>query len=333
METWTMNTLRSLVLAGLLGAAMTSPAAAQPAEIRVGTSGTANTVLALWMAQASGVYAAQNLKITFENMSGGSRGAEALRAGRIDVMHVGLSSVVQLNRRGADLRTIASLANIIRFGFFTTTAVKSAAELKGGTVAISALGSESDATVTLALQRLGLTRDDVTMKEYGDSPKRLAALKAGEIAATTLNEPFASAAREQGLPLLVNLAAEKVPWLFSTLVVNRSAIEGNRDVLARFLRATVEGNYLALADAAKAKEVLAKESRIADPKIVEISYHDFTQMTPLDVEPIRAGAENILAQFPPEVSRNLDNYIDRRILDDLKREGLFEAMDRKYGRR
>jgi len=327
------RTLLALALASPLAAAMTNPAAAQPDEIRVGTSGTANTVLALWMAQAGGFYAAQNLKVSFANMGGGSRGAEALRAGRLDVMHVGLSSVVQLNRGGADLRTIASLANVIRFGFFTKPSVQTAAGLKGGTVAISTFGSESDATVTLALQRLSLTYKDVTLKEYGDSPKRLAALLAGEIAATTLNEPFASAARERGLAPLVDLAAEKIPWLFSTLVVNRSMIEQNRDVLTRFLRATVEGNYLAVTDAKRAKEVLAKESGISDPKIVEISYHDFTQMTPLDVEPIVAGAESILAQYPHNVSRALDDYIDWRILNDLKREGLFAAMQQKYGKR
>jgi NitT/TauT family transport system substrate-binding protein len=327
------RTLLALALASPLAAAMTNPAAAQPDEIRVGTSGTANTVLALWMAQAGGLYAAQNLKVSFVNMGGGSRGAEALRTGRLDVMHVGLSSVVQLNRGGADLRTIASLANVIRFGFFTKPSVTTTADLKGGTVAISTFGSESDATATLALQRLGLTHKDVTLKEYGDSPKRLAALLAGEIAATTLNEPFASAARERGLTPLVDLAAERIPWLFSTLVVNRSVIEQNRDVLTRFLRATVEGNYLAVADAKRAKEVLAKESGISDPKIVETSYHDFTQMTPLDVEPIVAGAESILAQYPPDVSRALDDYIDWRILNDLKREGLFAAMQQKYGKR
>ena len=64
--------------------------------------------LALWMAQAAGFYDAQNLKVSITNMGGGSRGAEALRAGRLEVMHVGLSSVVQLNKAGGDLRTIAS---------------------------------------------------------------------------------------------------------------------------------------------------------------------------------------------------------------------------------
>ena len=41
---------------------------------------------------------------------------------------------------------------------------------------------------TLALERLGLTRADVTVKEYGGGSRRLAAVKSGEIKATAINE-------------------------------------------------------------------------------------------------------------------------------------------------
>jgi NitT/TauT family transport system substrate-binding protein len=241
--------------------------------------------------------------------------------------------VVQLNQKGADLRTIASLANVIRFGFFTVKAVQSAAELKGGIVAISAAGSESDAVATIALERLKLTRNDVVLREFGDSLKRLEALNAGEIKATMLNEPFATAARDLGYKPIVDLAAEKIPWLFSTLVVSRKYLNENRDVMARFLRATAEGNYLAIADPARAKQVLAKGTRVTDPKIIEITYADFTQMTPLDLAVPRAGAENILAHFPPAVSRNLDDYIDLSVLEAMRKEGVFAALEKKYGKR
>ena len=131
-------------------------------------------------------------------MNGGSRGAEELQAARIDVMHVGLSSVVKVNQAGGNLRVIGSLSNVIRFTFFSAPGVKTAADLKGGVVGVSTFGSESDSTVTLALRKLGLTRDDVIVKEYGGGTKRLAAVKSGEIKATAINEPIASLAREAG---------------------------------------------------------------------------------------------------------------------------------------
>ena len=59
----------------------------------------------------------------------------------------------------------------------------------------------------------------------------------------------------------------------------------------------MEGNHFALTDEKRAKVVLAREARIADPKILDISYNDFKQQSPLNIEPTRAGAANVLAQF------------------------------------
>jgi NitT/TauT family transport system substrate-binding protein len=323
-----------LAVAALLLALWGHPmAAAELTPFRVGISEPVNTVLALWMAEAGGFYAARGLKVEIVNQNGGSRGAQELQSGRIDAMHVGLSSVVKLNHEGGDLRTIASLSNVIRFTFFTAAGVKTAADLKGGVVGVSAFGSESDSTVTLALARLGMRRDDVVLKEYGGGMRRLEALKSGEIRGTAINEPIASLAHEAGLTAMVDLVAEKIPWLFSSLVVKASYIEGHRDLLARFLQASIEGNYLALTDEKRAREVLAREVKITDAKIIETSYSDFKQQSPVNLEPSRAAAQNIIDQFPTLKSRNVGDYVDASILDGLRKDGFFAEMQRKYARR
>jgi ABC-type nitrate/sulfonate/bicarbonate transport system substrate-binding protein len=308
------------------------PATAQePIEVKVGISDPVNTVLAWYMARDAGLYSAQGLKVDIVNMNGGSRGAAELQAGRLDIMHVGLSSVIRINRTGGDLRTIGSLSNVIRFTFFSAPGVKAAAELKGGVIGVSTFGSESDSTVTLALARLALTRNDVVLKEYGGGMRRLDAVKSGEIKATPLNEPIASLARAQGVNVLVDLVPEQIPWVFSSIVVRRGDIAGRRDVLIRFLKGTIEGNYLALNDEKRAKEVLAKELKIADPKVLEITYNDFKAQSPADIEISQPGAENILAQFPGG-SQRLEDYVDASLLAALKAEGYFTAVQQKYSR-
>jgi ABC-type nitrate/sulfonate/bicarbonate transport system substrate-binding protein len=308
-------------------------AAAEMTHFKVGISEPVNTVLALWMAQAAGFYAAQGLDVEIVNMNGGSRGAQELQSGRIDAMHVGLSSVIKLKEDGGDLRTIASLSNVIRFTFFVAPGVRTAADLKGGVVGVSAFGSESDSTVTLALARLGMRRDDVVLKEYGGGMRRLEALKSGEIKGTAINEPVASLAREAGLTAMVDLAADKIPWLFSSIVVKAGSLQSHHDVLTRFLKASIEGNYLALTDETRAKAVLAREARIVEAKIIDASYSDFKQQSPVNLEPSRRGAQNIIDQFPRLKSRNVGDYVDESILDDLKKEGFFAEMERKYAKR
>lgn len=307
-------------------------AAAQATELKVGISEAVNTVLAFWMAEDGGFFRQQGLKVDILNMSGGSHGAQELQAGHIDIMHVGLSSVVRINRGGGDLRLVASLSNVIRFTLFAAPGVRTAADLRGGVIGISTFGSETDTTVTLALMRLGLTRNDVTLKEYGGGPQRLAALEAGAIKATAVNEPVRSLAREQGLNAIVDLVPEQIPWLFSGVVVRQDMLAGRRDVLTRFLKAVMEGNDLALTDEPRAKAVLARQARIVDPKIVAIAYEDFKQQSPSGIEPAAAAAANTLAQFPGGSTARGD-YVDTSILEELKASGFTAALQRKYGSR
>lgn len=333
-----MNTKSHYVvaLAAILALfAATRPVTAQqtvpPLELKAGISDPVNTVLAWYVARAAGAYAAQGLNVNIINMNGGSKGAEELQAGRIDVMHVGLSSVIKVNQSGGDLRAIASLSNVIRFTFFSGSGIKTAADLKGQVVGVSTFGSESDSTVTLALQKLGLTRDDVILKEYGGGKRRLAALRSGEIKATALNEPLSSRARDDGVNVLVDLVPDQIPWLFSGIVVRRSDIAARRDLLTRFLKASIEGNYIALTDGKRAKEILAKELKISNPKILDVSYDDFKAQSPQNLELSIPGAQNILKQFP-KVSQKVGDYMDTSLLDALKKDGFFAAMEQKYKR-
>jgi ABC-type nitrate/sulfonate/bicarbonate transport system substrate-binding protein len=305
--------------------------AAEPTELKVGISEAVNTVLAFWMAEEGGFFREQGLKVNVINMNGGSRGAQELQAGRIDIMHVGLSSVVRIDRGGGDLRLVASLSNVIRFTLFAAPAVRTAADLRGGVIGISTFGSETDTTVTLALKRLGLAREDVTLKEYGGGPQRLAALKAGEIRATAVNEPMRSLAREQGFNPVVDLVPEQIPWLFSGVVVRRAMLAERRDVLTRFLKAVMEGNALALAEEGRAKAVLAREAKITEAKIVDIAYDDFKQQSPHDIAPTAAAAANTIAQFPS--GGGAADYIDTTILDELRATGFTAGLERKYGLR
>jgi NitT/TauT family transport system substrate-binding protein len=306
-------------------------AAQQLTPFKVGISDAVNTVLPVWMAEEGGFYAANGLKVEVINMGGGSRGAKELQAGNIDLMRVGMSSVVQANRAGGDLRLIGSMSNVIRFVVAVAPGVKTAADLKGGVIGISSFGSESDSTITLALQRFGMTRADVTIREYGGGSKRLAAVRAGEIKATAINEPTTSQAREQGVNILIDLAAEKIPWLFSGVVVRRGDLTERRELATRFLRAVIEGNYLALTDAARAKQVLARELKITNQKIIDISYDDFKAQSPPDMTISMPGVENVLKLSAGDGSRNAADYIDGSVLMELGKTDFFATLRKKYG--
>jgi NitT/TauT family transport system substrate-binding protein len=303
--------------------------AQDPIPFKVGMTSPANTFLAIWMAAAEGLYDKEGLAVEIVDMVGGSETGPALTEGRVHLMHIGLSSVVRANALGADVRAIGSLSNVVRSALFTAPGIEKPEDLKGGTVGISSTGSESDATTTLALRKLGLSRADVTFKEIG--VQRLEPVRDGTVSATMLGEPYRSAALAQGLTPIVDLLAERLPWLYSGLVVDRAYLDANMDAALRFFRATVEANYRAIADAARAKQVLGEVLSIADADILDLAYANFRSSTPPNAEPSHEGAENVIATVAaPEASHALSDYVDDRIYDRLAADGFFKEMAAKY---
>jgi NitT/TauT family transport system substrate-binding protein len=282
------------------------------------------------MAGDAGFFEANGLKLEIVIMTGGRECGPALSQGKIDLMHIGMSSVIRARAAGADIVTIGSLSNVIRAALFTAPGIKTAADLKGGIVGISSAGSESEPTTVMALERLGLSRADITLKEIGAS--RLPALRDGTVSATMLGEPHRSTAIAEGMAPMVDLLADKIPWLYSGLVVHRHFLNTHRDTVLAGMRAIIEGNYLAISDPDRAKPVLARECGIKDPDITDIAYDNFRAATPANAQASLEGAKNnIAAVATGTASRDIDDYVDTSIHASLQAEGFFDSMVQKYG--
>ncbi len=324
---WSIKTACSLLATIFIGLA---PVRAQELDlVKIGIPSPLNTILAFWMADEAGFYKEQGIRVEFRIVDGGSRGAQMIRSGEIDVMQAGLSSVIEIDRLGGGVRTIGSLSNVNRFVLFGAPGVTRAADLKGATIAISSFGSETDTTVAVALDKLGLTRDALKVQEFGGGGARLEALRSGAAQASPLNEPSATLARAAGLPVLVDLAAQKYPWLFSSIVVSEKALAERRPLLMRFMKATVEGNHLAMAQPARAKPVLARELKLRDAKLVDIIYDDFRAGSPPTTEFTADAIDNVIRYNGAQIARG-GYYLDSSLLQDLRSSGFFDELARRY---
>ena len=296
---------------------------------KVGEASPANTFFAIWMAEAAGLYEQNGLDFGIIKMVGGSETGPALSSGKIQLMHIGMSSVVRANSAGFNVTTIGSLSNVIRSTLFAAPGVIGAEEIKGNKVGISSTGSESELSTVIALEKLGLSRNDIEFQEIG--VERLSHLKNGTVKATMLGEPLRSIALADGLKPVCDLLADRVPWLYSGLVVDKTYLKENRDTVLSFMRATIEGNYLAVKEHDRAKDIMAKALNITNAKNLDITYNNFKTYTPLYAEPTIEGGKNIIATVEARnKSKNIDDYIDQTIQTELRQEGFFEAMKKKY---
>jgi len=334
-----MNPSRSIRAIACFAAAMVflGPAAsagtAAATRFRVGIAAPTVNMLPLWMGQEAGLFKARGLTVEIVNTDGGSRGLAEVGAGRLEAMTVGLSSVIDANGKNGDYRLIASGANTMSFRFFGAKGVTGSASLKGKKIGVSTFGSESDSAASMALKQLGLTRREISMVEAGGTLKRLDALKSGALAATALNEPADTQAQREGLPLLVDLKAD-LPWIFTAIVMDRRYLAAHQGAVKEFLRAYVEGIYVALSDGRRAKLVLAAEFKDFPPDVIDATYEDFKARVPRDAAPSRVGAETMMRELPalgaPVKSTNVADYVDASLIEELRREGFFDAMKKKY---
>jgi NitT/TauT family transport system substrate-binding protein len=308
--------------------------AAELTEFNVGILATRGGAIPLWMGEAAGLWAQRGIRLQSIYIEGGTRGIQVLLSGELQALVTGFGPLLQANSRGADLRVVTSTANAVPFIFFSARDVKTAADLRGGTIGVSRFGSESDIAVNLALKQLGLTRKEVVVTQIGGNSVRLAALMSGVIKASPLVEPQISSARELGLNVMVDFAIVKVPWIFDALVVRRSFLESRRELVTQFLRAFIEGAYLAYANDNMAKKVIASKLKTTDAKLVNATYDEFKRLMSLDPEPPRAGAENTIENLQAIgisiPNKNLEDHLDTHIVQALKKEGFLSELARKY---
>lgn len=303
-------------------------------DLKVGISALVAPTLPVFMVGAGGLDRKHGLNVQVLNMNGGGRGVQVLMSGNIQAMDVGLGPVVQSNAQGAGLRMIASAVNVNPVVVFSSPKIKTAAQLKGGTIGISSFGSETEIAANLALLKLGLNQKDVQLIQLGGDAQRLAALMAGQVQAIPLQEPTSTKAREAGFNTLVDLPATGMPYSFDGLVTTADYIKDHREVLVRFLQAYVEGAYLALFNKKLAEQVIRTEYKMDDPNAIEATYAAFSRFMPRDAAPTQAAAQNVIQQVQKTggavSSTNPADYLDLSLLGDLQKSGVFDALKKAY---
>ena len=335
-----MNRTRTLarrvvvVTAAIAALTMVHSAAAQD-TFAVGFVPSDVTSLAPRFAEAAGAFATYGIKPELVTIEGGSRGVQVLLSGKVQAMYVGFSVAVNANREGADLRLVSASCNVMPMEIYATPEVKSAADLKGKKIAVSAFASETDMAVSLALRQWKLTRKDVVVTQLGGASQRMAAQLSGQVAAAPYVSPATATAREKGLVRLLDLSQGGGPWVFNGVIVNRDFAKSNPDLLKRFLKANIEGVYKALSDEKWAKEVIAKEFKTTSAAVIDDAYSLIKKTYPRDFTPSPEAVTNVITEVdvvgPSLSSKNVADYVDLSAIDALKKEGFFNEMKRRYG--
>jgi len=295
--------MKRIIVLGILGVALCwigpQPAAAQTTTLHVGFNGFYGAA-PLYVAQDAGIFRKHGFTLELVFIAGGSLSTQALIGKSLDLLQTGGPPFLNAYVRGARLKIIAGVTNILPYVLITSGRISNAEQLRGKKIGISRFGSNTDFVVRLALGQLGLNSADVTVLQVGGSQSRLVALKTGTIDATVLSPEEALAAQKVGMNTLLDFVAKGVEFPHVTIVAREDYLQTQAPLVKRFMAAYVEGIRFFKTRKDESVRKMMVLSRLNDREIAEKAFDVYTRSLPDDGRPTIKGLEGVLADFARE---------------------------------
>ena len=284
----------------------------------------------LWATKDLGLLAKYGVVGDLVLTPGSTRQIQALVANSVQFAQVDAVTTINAINQGADLVMISGSLNTFPFSFVAQKEIRKPEDLPGKKIGIVGFGGANELAVALALKEWNVPRQAVTIMQAGGASQRLIALSAKALDATVLAEPELGEAVRMGMNVLVHMRDMKTAaFPMNAMVVRRSFLQQNRDLVKRFQQAYAEATYQLLNNKEKAMVVLSKWLQQKNPKAIEETYQyiatSFSFPTRVSPQGIRNTLE-MVAQRNPKVDMNPSRYLDESTLDELEREGFFKKL-------
>ena len=185
---------------------LVSPANAQSIEkqhLTLGVGGkTALYYLPLTLCERLGYFKEQGLDVTINDFRGGAQSLQALVGGSVDVVTGAYEHTIRMQAKGQDIRAVIELGRfpgiVVGLRKDRAQAYKSAADLKGAKVGVSAPGSSTNFFVMYLMAKAGLKPTDASYIGVGIGPSAVAAIKKGDIDALSNLDPMMTKLEQDG---------------------------------------------------------------------------------------------------------------------------------------
>jgi len=307
-----------------------SAVSAQLTKVTIGNNTLSTNGLPAWMAKEAGIFGRNGLDVQIVYFRGGTITAMALIARETPISQVSGPPIVSAALKGADAVMVAAGNVVSEYWLMSKPEIKTAAQLKGGTVAIATFGGLSDSLSRVALQKLGLNpAKDVTLVQIGTIPERLSALESGKVQAAMLNAPDNFRAQKRGL---YNLVEVRLPYQGIGVGTTRTFIRENPDVVRRYVKSQIEAVHRLKTDREAGIRVLAKYLGIQDREVLERAYDDAItdEKLPPKQYPSLEGIKKILEPLgesePKAKAARPEDFVDMRFIKELDDSGFIDEL-------
>ncbi len=311
---------------------LASAAAAQTKSIVIGEGVRGAMYLPAYLAEEKGFFKNQQLDTKIVTFSR-SNDINALVSGDIHFDLTAPDKVIHSAIGGFPVKMVMGTARGLNLALVVHPSIKSAADLKGKSVAITGFSGLPYTGLLLSLKELAMTKEQVVPLNIGGKTARFEALLGNKVPAAILDPPYTTLAAKDGYKLLVDLAPLDVPYLRNIVAVSDKSLREDSRTVARFVAALAQGiqYYRNIANKEDTMRVLAKYLRVPldqNRAMIEEGYETYRDMMlkkPYpDPSALKIIVEMIAESNPKAKNVNLASVIDASFVERLDKEGVFD---------
>ncbi|HEX8666194.1 MAG TPA: ABC transporter substrate-binding protein [Beijerinckiaceae bacterium] len=168
--------------------------APEKAKVQLGVGGKPLLYyLPLTIAERRGFFKEEGLEVEIADLAGGARSLQSLVGGSVDVVTGAYEHTIRMQAKGQDIRAVIELgrfpAIVVAVRKDKAGQIKSAADLKGAKIGVTAPGSSTAILAQYAMVKAGLKPTDAAIIGVGGGAGAVAAMKKGEIDAISHLDP------------------------------------------------------------------------------------------------------------------------------------------------
>lgn len=298
-----------------------------PAEtLKLGFSGGSATQLAGYLAVDQKLFDIYGVGVELTQAAGTTM-IRALDSGSLDVAIVGGGQALNAYLKGVEVRIISGLVNTVPFQLWAKPEISQLQDLKGKLIANTPPGTSLNLANQILLARAGLhpTRD-VKLVAFGRLGLVSQSLFTGVVDAALLSPPEAVEAKKAGLRMLLDMAAARIPCLFTSVVASKASLEKSPSALDRFLRGILHGIKLALSNPDMAKKTLSRNMRLTDPEALDGAYRQVVAVYErLPLVP-KEAVETVVKISTERPARDPFGVVDTGLLERINKEGFVKNL-------
>ena len=280
-------------------------------KLSLGYSTVGPSGIGLWMAKEIGAFEKYGINADLIFISSGPVVVQALIGGDLHGGLAATNAVISAVMAGAPLVSVMSLVNRPYFRLWVQPEITRIDELRGKTLGVSRFGSVTDNLTRILLRKQGLD-SAVNVRQMGGTAEMSAAFGRRQIDGAVL----AVLRVDAPVRMLVDLDELGIQYSNVVIAVPQEFYRRSSPAVEGMVRAYLEGVAAVNQQKQMAFKVIAKYTRLKEPKLIEELYNDAVKF--LDRAP-RVEQEAIapIVEFMGKKPISVEAIADNRIIDKL----------------